>query len=240
MAENKRVVAIIPAAGAGNRLRSVIDHPKQFLHVAGKPILAHTLLVFEELSIIDEIVVVAPANALHQVEDEVVSPFSISKVHKVIAGGNTRQDSVEKGIDAVRAYPPEIVVVHDGVRPFVTRDMIRESVDSAREFGGCVVGIPAVDTIKTVRERRIEATIDRSVLWYAQTPQTFRYELIREAYEKANRDKFVGTDEAMLLEHLGVKVSMVEGSLLNFKITTPEHLVFAEALFNCATARGDQ
>lgn len=176
-------------------------------------------------------IVVVPQKSIQTIWDQVLGLYDFQKIVGVVAGGETRQESVSAGMEELSDAPPEIVIVHDGVRPFVTTDMVRRSVQSARQYGAAAVGISAVDTIKMVLNHRIQATIDRSVLWYAQTPQTFRYALLRSAFEKAAADHFIGTDEAMLVEHLGESVATVEGSQFNFKITTPAHLILAETLF---------
>ncbi len=213
--------------------------PKQFFHLLGKPILAHTLQVFEQCQSVDTVVLVVPEKSIDVVWETVVQPFHFRKVVDVIAGGETRQDSVGRGMMQFDTNPPEIVIVHDGVRPFVTCTMIAQSIEAARETGGGVVGIPAIDTVKKVLDDHIEATIDRSVLWYAQTPQTFRYELLKSAYEKADQDHFIGTDESMLVEYLGEKIATVKGSQFNFKITTPAQLLLAETLLKHPEFRGN-
>jgi len=227
-----KVAAIIPAAGAGNRLREITNTPKQFFELHGKPILAHTLQVFEDCDAVDSVVVVVPKNSIQTMWNQVLGLYEFQKIVDVVAGGETRQESVGAGMKELSDAPPEIVIVHDGVRPFVTVNMVQQSVESARQYGAAVVGISAVDTIKKVLNHRIQATIDRSVLWYAQTPQTFKYSLLKSAFEKAAEDHFIGTDEAMLVEHLGEPIATVEGSQFNFKITTPAHLILAETLLD--------
>jgi len=225
-----RVAAIIPAAGSGTRLQSVLDRPKQFTRVAGKPLLAHTLLAFQACPLVDLVVIPTREDAIETVWEEIIEPYGITVVQEVITGGATRQESVWRGLQVLEEADVDIVAVHDAARIFVTPDIITRSVRAAERYGGCVVGLPAVDTIKMSHETWIEATIDRSVLWYAQTPQTFRYPLLRRAFRHAADIGFTGTDEAMLVETLGERVALVRGSKYNLKITDPEDLELARAL----------
>lgn len=222
-----KVTAIIPAAGSGTRLKSATGKPKQLTLLHGKPILVHALEKFQESEVIDEVVIVARENDIDMIWESFIEPFQLTKIHEIVPGGNNRQESVWAGMNACSELT-EIVSVHDAARIFVSPAMISDSVKTAREYGGCVVGIPATDTIKKVIGETINATIDRSVLWYAQTPQTFQYPLLKKAFNRALRRKFVGTDEAMLMEEAGYDVQMIMGSKLNFKITTPEDLQMAE------------
>ncbi|MCF7804154.1 MAG: 2-C-methyl-D-erythritol 4-phosphate cytidylyltransferase [Candidatus Marinimicrobia bacterium] len=224
------VIAVIPAAGSGTRLQPALGQPKQFALLSGTPVLTHTLQVFQRCESIDGIVISTHQDYIDRIQQDIIRPYGISKVVKVIPGGETRQDSVRNGLDAVEEVCPEIAVVHDAARPFVTPEIITASVETAREFGGCIVGIPVVDTIKQVSEHRIKCTVDRSKLWAAQTPQTFQYNLLLRAFDEANQSGFQGTDEAMLVERLGESVRIIEGSGRNMKITTPEDFAMAEAL----------
>jgi len=224
------VAAIIPAAGTGTRLQSVLDEPKQFTRIAGKPLLAHTLLAFQACSLIDLIVIPTREDAVDMVRQEIVEPYGITAVEQIIPGGATRQESVWRGLQALEGAGVDIVAVHDAARMLVTPAIITRSVQAAETYGGCVVGLPAVDTIKMSHETWIEATVDRSVLWYAQTPQTFRYSLLCRAFRYAETVGFTGTDEAMLVEQLGERVALVRGSKYNFKVTDQEDLELARAL----------
>ena len=221
-----KVSAIIPAAGMGIRMGSSI--PKQFLLLDGKPILQHTLSVLDQCSIVNEIILVVSekeiANGWQQIQD------FYPKVTKVIVGGKERQDSVYNGLQNLDSKA-DIVVVHDGVRPFVSEELIRESVEAARDFGAAITAIPVSDTIKKVnKEGVVESTIDRSGLWRVQTPQTFQVSLLKEAFAKAQSDNFYGTDEGSLIEYLGRDVKVVPGSELNIKITRSEDLVLGEKI----------
>jgi len=161
---------------------------------------------------------------------DILAPFALNEMVTVVAGGAERQDSVANGLAAV-ADDVEIVLIHDGVRPFIRRDVIQRLIETARDKGACVVAMPLKETIKRVDENMCVAeTVDRSVLWGAQTPQVFRFDIIREAFEKAMREGFYGTDDTVLVERLGHSVSIVEGDYHNIKITTTEDLVIAEAI----------
>jgi len=220
-------IAIIAAAGAGTRMAS--DRPKQFLLLAGTPVIFHTLKVFEECASIQEVIVVLP------VEESagflsMAGKMGLRKVARVVPGGATRAESVKRGLMAIRSATAEIVAVHDGVRPFVTVDEINSVVAAAHADGAAILVAPVTDTIKQVNDRAVVKTLDREVLRRALTPQCFRYELLREAYQRADVNDPSLTDESALVEQLGHRVSIVEGSARNIKITTTEDLVVAEAL----------
>ena len=220
--------AIIAAAGSGSRMASA--RPKQFLELAGKPIIFHTLKPFEECDSIDEVIVVLPA------EDSagflsMAGKLGLRKLTKVIPGGITRADSVRRGLQAIRSATAEIVAVHDGVRPFVTVDEIEKTVAVARSTGAAILVAPATDTIKEVSERGdVIRTIDRKQLRHALTPQCFRFDLLRRAFESVDVNDAAITDESYLVEKLGERVTIVEGSARNVKITTKADLAFAEAI----------
>ncbi len=227
-ARNKpKVGVVIPAGGTGKRFRSRL--PKQFLRLGNLSILRRTVGVFESLPSVREIVVVAPAGYLRRTS--ALFPRSVHhKVSAVVKGGKTRQASVWSGVRALQS-DPEIVLVHDAVRPLVARTHVKEVIRQADRYGAAVLGVRVKDTIKVEGRGGVYAqTLDRQKLWAVQTPQGFRHGLLVEAHRKANRDKFVGTDEASLLERLRVPVRIVEGDYRNFKITTAEDLRMARAL----------
>ena len=222
-----KTIAIIPAGGSGQRMG--LPRPKQFYELAGCPVLIYTLKAFQAADGIDGIIVVAPVDYLAEVE-KMVAAYALDRVLKVVAGGATRQDSVRAGVNAVPAGT-SYVAVHDGARPFVGKALIEACVRRAKETGAALAAVPVRDTLKTVAvEDLVVNTVDRSVLWQAQTPQVVRLELLQNAYRVADADGFVGTDEASLLEHADCPVRVVEGSERNFKITRPEDLRIAEAL----------
>jgi 2-C-methyl-D-erythritol 4-phosphate cytidylyltransferase len=220
-------IAIIAAAGAGTRMAS--DRPKQFLLLAGTPVIIHTLKVFEQCESINEVIVVLPA-AESAGFLSLAGKFGLRKVTRVVPGGVTRADSVKRGLMSIRAATAEIVAVHDGVRPFVTVEEIDAVVTAAQTDGAAILVAPVTDTIKQVNDQRIVQTLARGGLRRALTPQCFRYELLREAYQQADINDPALTDESALVEQLGKPVSIVEGSARNIKITTAEDLAIAEAI----------
>jgi 2-C-methyl-D-erythritol 4-phosphate cytidylyltransferase len=213
-------VAIVVAGGSGRRFGGEV--PKQFLEIAGKPVILHTLERFENCAEVDEIVLVLP-------ESESAAKYGLSKLKTVVAGGQTRAESVWNGLQAVN-NEAEIVAVHDGARPLVTTEEITATIEKARETGAACLVAPVTDTIKEVFDGQIVTTIDRSKLRRALTPQCFRYDLLQRAFAELNRFTKEATDESFLVEQLGVPVSVVEGSAKNIKITVPEDLILAESL----------
>jgi 2-C-methyl-D-erythritol 4-phosphate cytidylyltransferase len=222
-----RIVAIIPAAGSGRRMGSALA--KQFLHLRGIPILAHTLNVFDQSPEVDGIVLVVSPHQRQALETEVLGPHPCEKLLTVIDGGPERQDSVANGLGAI-PRECELVVVHDGVRPLVSADLLATVLKVAHRHGAAIAAVPAGDTVKQSEDEKVVATLERETIWLAQTPQAFHANILRRAYEKAIRDRIVLTDDSALVERLGVTVHLVRGSSENLKVTTPSDLVVAEAL----------
>jgi 2-C-methyl-D-erythritol 4-phosphate cytidylyltransferase len=220
-------IAIIAAAGTGSRMAS--DRPKQFLQLAGTPIIFHTLKPFELCDSIHEVIVVLPAEAAAEFLAQ-AGKRGLRKLARVVPGGTTRADSVKRGLQAVRAATAEIVAVHDGVRPFVTVEEIENTLHTAEVDGAAILVRPATDTIKLVEKGTVVKTLDRRSLRQALTPQCFRYELLRRAYDQVDVNDPLLTDESALVERLGHSVTVVEGSARNIKITTNYDLLLAEAL----------
>lgn len=222
-----KYAAIVLAAGAGKRMNSSIH--KQYMELSGKPVLYYSLNAFEE-SPVTEIILVVGSGEIDYCKKEIVEKYNFTKVNYIVEGGKERYHSVYEGLKTIKNA--DYVLIHDGARPFVDNDMIRRSLEAAEHYGACVVGMPVKDTIKVVNnEGFAQETPDRSSLWQMQTPQTFSYPLIYEAYQKviAVGDNSV-TDDAMVLEHaMGHAVKIIEGSYRNMKITTPEDLLVAEA-----------
>ena len=220
-------VAIIAAAGQGTRMAG--KRPKQFLELAGTPIIFHTLKAFEQCDAIHEIIVVLSM-------DEVAGFLSLAEKHdlrkikSVVPGGATRAESVLHGLLAVDEATVEIVAVHDGVRPFVSADEITRTVEAAQLEGAAILTSTSVDTMKEVSDGAVVRTLKRSELRHALTPQCFRYKLLRHAYEKADVSDPELTDESSLVERLGVKVVTIEGSPRNIKITRQEDILVGEAI----------
>jgi len=223
-----RTVAIVPAAGSGNRMGRELS--KQYLALGGMPLLVHTLNVFERCPLVDALLVVVPPSDVEAVRTEMLPRWSLKKLAGVIPGGKERQDSVRAGIEALERET-ELVVIHDAVRPFITVELIENCIRAAAEEGAATVGVPVKDTVKEVgADGRVMRTCDRNLLWLTQTPQAFRRDIIENAHRAAVRDGYRGTDDTSLVERLGIAVRMIRGDYGNIKITTPEDLVIAEAL----------
>ena len=223
--------AIIVAAGSGTRFNS--DKPKQFVELAGKPLIVHTIERFEAAKSIDSIVLVLAPERMEKFKS-LTENFDFRKVSNVVAGGATRAESARKGLNSVPAAT-KVVAIHDGARPLVSPDEIDATVRKAADTGAACLVAPVIDTIKTVRGAEIAATLDRTQLRRALTPQAFRIEVLHAAFEGAFLDDSV-TDECYLVEKLGHPIAIVEGRSRNIKITQQEDLVFAEAVLkehNC-------
>jgi 2-C-methyl-D-erythritol 4-phosphate cytidylyltransferase len=223
-------VAIIPAAGSGVRFGGQI--PKQFIEVAGAPVIIHTLRRFDECEEIGAIVVALRREEVEGFE-RTLGAHEIRKPVRLVAGGAERSDSILNALTAAKEFRPEIVAVHDAVRPFVTPERISAVIAKAREIGAAILAQLATDTIKEVEDGLIRRTLDRRRLWRAQTPQAFRYDLLMRANEEAraaNLPAAMVTDDSFLVERLGAPVAIVEGMANNIKITTPEDLILAEKL----------
>ena len=223
-----KVTALIPAAGMGKRMGKAVA--KQFLPLGDKPMLAHTLLVFQRSSVIDEIIPILSEEDMENCLRDVIEQYHITKVKTLVVGGKERQDSVANGLQKLEK-DALIIMVHDGVRPFVTNEMIKESIEFAKKGECIVVGVPIKDTIKEVDDKRIvRNTLERSRLWAIQTPQTFPVKILKRAYEESYKCNAYGTDDATLVERVGGKVRVIMGSYDNIKITTPEDLILAEEI----------
>ncbi len=220
------VIAIVPAGGVGLRMGHKL--PKQFLELAGRPILVHSLQTLQKSPCIKSIIIAAPAEHLENTR-KLVSDYGLAPVTTVVAGGETRQESVRAALDMV---PDEVdlVLVHDGVRPLVTPELIESCVTRAEEVGAAMIAVPVTDTLKAEDNGQVKHTVDRRGLWQAQTPQAAETALLKRAFALAAEEGFQGTDEASILERIGAKVSIVQGSEKNIKVTNAEDLKLAEAL----------
>ncbi len=223
-----KVIAVIPAAGLGQRMGSATH--KQYLKLRGIPVLVHCLKTFAAHPQIDEIIIVAPAEQMDFCRWDIVHTYNIDKVSALVRGGAERQDSVRNGVRACLCSADDIILIHDGVRPLVDAETITAVINGVREHGACIVGVPLKDTVKVVQDGVIHSTLQRSGLWAAQTPQGFRCSLIATAHEQALARGFSATDDASVLEWYGHPVAVIEGRYANLKITTPEDLVLAQAL----------
>ncbi len=231
-----KVVVIIPAAGLGTRMAPIPSGKKaapskQFTELGGTPILIHTLRKFAASSEVDEIYVALRANEISGFRSR-LEKEALQKKVEFVEGGEHRQHSVANAIAAIKAGADDVVLVHDAVRPFVTEEIIREVVQAAAKYGAAIAGMPAVDTVKQVERTAdgalIKTTIPREKVVMAQTPQGFRYDVLKKAFDEAAADGFLGTDEASLVERSGHEVAVVMGSPKNIKITTPGDMELAE------------
>ncbi len=220
------ISAIVLAAGSGKRMGG--KTMKQFLKIGSNPVIIQTLSVFERSCFIDDVILVSPESEV-DFSRRFVKAASLDKVSKIVVGGSERQHSVKNGLNAV-SQNSDIVIIHDGVRPFLTEKNITDVVASAKKSGAAILAVPVKDTVKEASGEYISRTIPRENLWLAQTPQAFRYNVIKKAFENADNLGLTGTDDASLVEATGKEVSIVLGSYNNIKITTPEDLLFAEAL----------
>jgi len=220
-------IAIIAAAGRGTRFGG--RRPKQFLELAGVPVIIHTLRRFEQCSEIQEVVVVLPAQDTAGFL-ALAGKYGLRKLARIVAGGATRSESVWRGLQTIRAATAEIIAVHDGVRPFVTSEEIGRTVQAAETCGAAILTAPVIDTIKEVENEHVVRTLRRTRLRRALTPQCFRYDLLRRAYEQSPEIVEDATDDSSLVESLGFTVSTIEGDARNIKITRTEDIALGEIL----------
>jgi 2-C-methyl-D-erythritol 4-phosphate cytidylyltransferase len=219
------VGAIIVGAGEGKRMSG--RGRKQFVKIGGKPIFAYTMEIFENSSAVDHIVMVVPRESVDFAREEVVEEFGFKKVHAVVYGGETRQQSVYNGLKALKDKT-KWVLIHDAVRPLVSDTLVQRVLDAAQKGGAAITGVPARDTVKQVESGQIVGTLDRRLLWLAQTPQCFRYDIILDAHKKAAGERLDATDDASLVEKYGAKVAVAVGSYANLKVTSPEDIPIFE------------
>jgi 2-C-methyl-D-erythritol 4-phosphate cytidylyltransferase len=241
-----KVVVIIPAAGLGTRMapmptgkgkqKKILS--KQFTELRGTPILIHTLRKFAAVDAVNEIWIALRENEIAGFRERLgkEAKDGLKKRLELVVGGEHRQQSVESALNAVAAAADDIVLVHDAVRPFVTLEIIQEVIEAAKKYGAAIAALPAVDTVKQVERTAegalIKATIPRAGIVMAQTPQGFRYSVIKKAFDEASADGFMGTDEASLVERSGHDVAVVMGSPRNIKITAPADMELAEFYLN--------
>ncbi|ANU20890.1 2-C-methyl-D-erythritol 4-phosphate cytidylyltransferase [Planococcus plakortidis] len=216
---------VLPAAGSGKRMKA--DRNKLLLELSGKPIFIYTLEVFDRDPDCEGMWLAVKEDERELIE-KYVERYGIKKVKGYATGGAERQDSVRAGLEM--AGPCGVVLVHDAARPFISPVVVRELVERANFSGAAIAGVPVKDTIKKARQGVITETVDRAELWMIQTPQAFRYELLMEAAQRAKADGFLGTDEAMLVERMGRPVQIVESTYDNVKMTTPDDLIYGQAI----------
>ncbi|WP_096186192.1 2-C-methyl-D-erythritol 4-phosphate cytidylyltransferase [Evansella halocellulosilytica] len=216
---------IIPAAGQGKRMKA--GKNKQFITIDQDPLLIHTLRVFEGDLLCDEIILVINSEEKPEME-ALIEQFGLKKINKLVPGGKERQQSVFEGLKAVEGDP--VVLIHDGARPFIQTEVISKLVSKVETGVSATVGVPMKDTVKKVQGGLIEETVDRTSLWAIQTPQAFRCSEIVSAHKEAEMNDYFGTDDASLMEYVNKPVAIIEGDYENIKVTTPEDLLFAEAI----------
>ena len=226
--DNKKCTVVIAAAGIGKRMGA--DRPKQFLEIKDKPVLYYTINAFEKNRSVDSIVIVTGVENIEFCSKEIVEKYDFKKVKAIIEGGKERQNSVHNALNALN-YDTDIVLIHDGARPFVMQEDIDKVISFSHKYDGAVLAVKSKDTVKVADENGfVKGTPDRKFLWNIQTPQGFSYSLLKEAYDKAASDGFIGTDDSSLVERLGKRVKLVEGHYTNIKITTKDDLLAAESI----------
>ncbi len=224
--ENIKVTAIIAAGGSGVRMNAEI--PKQYIHIHNKPIIIHTLEKFAGCEGVHKIFLVVPENELEETV-LLIEKWNITKPTKVVAGGETRQHSVWNGLNSIPENT-DIVIVHDGVRPFISEEIITACIEETHKWGAVITAVPVTDTVKEVINHTVRRTLERSKLWRVQTPQGFKKGLLTEAYKKAWETNQRATDDSALVENMGQTVRVIRGEEKNIKITSPEDLIIAEKL----------
>ncbi len=225
--------AIVVAAGKGMRMND--QRRKQYLMLCDRPIVGHTLLAIQSCNLIKRIILVVPAQDLDFCRQKILIPLKLYDQVQLVAGGEERQDSVFNGLQSIDDKEG-LVVIHDGVRPFITADQLADCINEARETGACILGMPASETVKQADGFGcIAKTLDRAVLWLAQTPQVFDYKIINKAHQIARKTGYKASDDAVLVERLGYKVKIIPGAASNIKITTPEDLRMGEAIIRSRT-----
>ncbi|PID59793.1 MAG: 2-C-methyl-D-erythritol 4-phosphate cytidylyltransferase [Ignavibacteriae bacterium] len=221
-----KVSAIIPAGGIGKRFNSPV--PKQYVKVSGKELLTYTLDTFQKCNSVNEIIISANKNyfsLLHEIKEK----YNFHKIIKIVEGGKERQDSVYNGLISCSFEKNDLLIVHDAARALLSKNLLNKAINSAKEKGNAVVAIKARDTLVNNNNSSFNY-VDRANTYYVQTPQIFTYKILKEAFDKAIAQSFIGTDESMLVKNAGYKINIVEGEFINFKITTPEDLIIFEKL----------
>lgn len=221
--------AIIVAGGSGKRMGGSIK--KQYILLKGKEVLARTIETFEACEFVDEIILVVGKEEIEYVKERIVACYQFKKVNKIISGGAERQDSVYNGLMAADQNT-QYVIIHDGARPFINKEVIEECLEKAREMGASIVGVPVKDTIKVcdLESHKVQDTPRRDSLWIIQTPQIFLFNLLMDAYNFARDRQLQVTDDSMIIEAYGKDVYITEGEYTNIKVTTPEDLIMGEAI----------
>jgi len=229
-----KAIVLIPAAGSGRRMGTATS--KQYLQLQGKPLLAHTIALFDQHPLVEAIYPIIPASDVACCQHDILDRFHFKSVRRLIAGGNERQDSVRNGLAAVIEdgydQPKRPILIHDGARPLFNSDLLRGLLDSIATNGACIIAVPAKDTIKQVIQGRIVDSLPRDQLWQAQTPQGFHFEILNRAFHQQDSSNAPATDDAALVAAAGYPVQVLIGEDRNLKITTPADLLIAAALLD--------
>ena len=222
-----KTTAIIVTAGKGKRFGS---EKKNYIDLAGMPVIARTIKAFEDSWAVDSIVLVVSKGDITACKNDIVKKYGFQKINKIVEGGKERQDSVKKGFDVIDAPDDSVVLIHDGGRPLVTPELIENVIQEVIKTGAAISGVPVKDTIKEVENDVVKRTVPRETLISVQTPQGFKKEILEKSYDNAKDKNIIATDESMLVEVAGFQVTTVLGSYENLKVTTPEDLTFAESI----------
>ncbi|MEI7811194.1 MAG: 2-C-methyl-D-erythritol 4-phosphate cytidylyltransferase [Ignavibacteria bacterium] len=222
-----RTFVIIPAGGTGTRCGGTL--PKQYVKINGKEIIAYTLDIFQQNPLVDDIIIAA-RDEFRCLIDELAVKYNFGKLKKIVQGGKERQDSVYNALSSVSADNDDLAVVHDVARPLLSQELLTEAILTARDVDNVLVALKARDTL-VKGDGFIDSYLDRENVFYAQTPQIFKYHILKEAMDKAYSDNFIGTDESMLVARAGYKVKLVEGSILNFKVTTKTDIDILQSIW---------
>jgi len=221
-----RVYAVIPAGGKGKR--GGTETPKQYLRFHGKELIAYTLEVFQKNSLVDEIIISAE-QPYHTLLNKIAKDYNLTKISQLVEGGEERQDSVYNALKAIKADDGDLVAVHDAARPMLSDSILTRAINTAKEKGNALVCLKARDTLLK-GDHIVKEYVDRTEIYYVQTPQIFKYKDLKKAMKKAYEKNFIGTDESMLIKELGIDINIVEGSMLNFKVTTMTDIEMFEKL----------
>ena len=221
-----KTFVIVPAGGKGKR--GGTETPKQYLRFHGKELIAYTLEVFQRNNLVDEIIISAEPHYFLLLE-EIKKKFNLTKISKIVEGGEERQDSVYNALKFIKANDDDLIAVHDAARPLLPDDILTKAINTAKEKGNALVCLKARDTLLK-GDQIVKEYVDRSEIYYVQTPQIFRYKDLKKAMKKAYEKNFIGTDESMLIKELGIDINIVEGSMLNFKVTTMTDIEMFEKL----------
>jgi len=221
-----KVYAVIPAGGKGKR--GGTETPKQYIRFHGKELIVYTLEVFQKCNLIDEIIIAAEPSYFSLL-NKIKKDYNLTKITQIVEGGEERQDSVNNVLKSLKADDNDQIAVHDAARPLLPENILTKAISTAKEKGNALVCLKARDTL-LIGDRIVKDYVDRSEIYYVQTPQIFKYKDLKKAMKKAYEKNFIGTDESMLIKEIGIDINIVEGSMLNFKVTTMTDIEMFERL----------